>query len=153
MKAELAPISAIHMEVTIKSFDLFEREMIKDIVITRIPFEWTAAEIFWWCVNRNYFLSRNSEEEAMEDARERYKRRLDDIGTGFEQPDETEEKERRIGGDALKLDDEAICKRNSYIELNYGRSYLTPLEQELRAERRYSAKILLISEIYGNFLM
>lgn len=70
------------------------------------------------------------EEEAMEDAWERYKRQLADIGTEFEQPDETEGKERRTGGGVLGLDDEAISKMNSYIELNYGRSYLTPLEQE-----------------------
>ncbi|MFR0755927.1 MAG: cobaltochelatase CobT-related protein [Hominisplanchenecus sp.] len=30
----------------------------------------------------------------------------------------------------IGLDDEAIAKMNSYIELNYGRSYLTPLEAE-----------------------
>lgn len=46
MKAGLAPLSAIHMGVTNKSFDLFEREMIEDIVMTRIPSEWTAAEVF-----------------------------------------------------------------------------------------------------------
>lgn len=46
MRRGLAPLKAIHMGVTNKSFDLFEREMIEDIVMTRIPESWTAAEVF-----------------------------------------------------------------------------------------------------------
>ena len=46
MQRGLTPLKAIHMGVTNKSFDLFEREMIEDIVMTRIPESWTAAEVF-----------------------------------------------------------------------------------------------------------
>ena len=46
MRTGLSPLTAIHMGVTNKSFDLFEREMIEDIVMTRIPAAWTAAEVF-----------------------------------------------------------------------------------------------------------
>lgn len=46
MKKGLTPLTAIHMGVTNKSFDLFEREMIEDIVMTRIPESWTAGDVF-----------------------------------------------------------------------------------------------------------
>ena len=46
MKKGLAPQTALHMGVSNKSFDLFEREMVEDIVMTRIPSSLTAAEVF-----------------------------------------------------------------------------------------------------------
>lgn len=42
----LAPRSAIRMGIVNKSFDVFERELVEDIVMTRIPESWTAADIF-----------------------------------------------------------------------------------------------------------
>lgn len=43
--------------------------------------------------------------------------------------EEEEEKERRAGG-VIYLDEESIAKMYSYIELNYGRSYLNEQEQK-----------------------
>ena len=45
-----------------------------------------------------------------------------------EKEKEKKEQEQKGGTQVIGLDDEAIAKMNSYIELNYGRSYLTPLE-------------------------
>lgn len=42
----ISPLTAVHMGVTNKSFDLFEREMVEDIVMTRIPASWTAKDVF-----------------------------------------------------------------------------------------------------------
>lgn len=42
----LSPLQAIYMGVVNKSFDTFEREMIEDIVMTRIPASWTGADVF-----------------------------------------------------------------------------------------------------------
>ncbi|MFR8548515.1 MAG: MoxR family ATPase [Lachnospiraceae bacterium] len=42
----LSPRAAIRMGIVNKSFDLFERELVEDIVMTRIPGSWTPAEIF-----------------------------------------------------------------------------------------------------------
>lgn len=42
----LSPRAAIRMGIVNKSFDLFEREIVEDIVMTRIPESWTAAELF-----------------------------------------------------------------------------------------------------------
>lgn len=42
----LAPRPAIRMGIVNKSFDVFEREIVEDIVMTRIPEAWTAGEIF-----------------------------------------------------------------------------------------------------------
>ncbi len=46
VRAGLAPHRAIRMGIVNKSFDLFERELVEDIVMTRIPESWTPAEIF-----------------------------------------------------------------------------------------------------------
>ncbi len=46
VQAGLAPRLAIRMGIVNKSFDLFERELVEDIVMTRIPEQWTPAEIF-----------------------------------------------------------------------------------------------------------
>ena len=46
VRAGLAPRLAIRMGIVNKSFDLFERELVEDIVMTRIPESWTPAEVF-----------------------------------------------------------------------------------------------------------
>ena len=42
----LKPTSAVNMGITNKSFDIFEREIVEDIVMTRIPEDWTMNEVF-----------------------------------------------------------------------------------------------------------
>ena len=42
----LQPTSAVNMGITNKSFDIFEREIVEDIVMTRIPEDWTREDIF-----------------------------------------------------------------------------------------------------------
>ncbi len=42
----LKPISAINMGITNKSFDIFEREIVEDIAMTRIPEDWTRSDVF-----------------------------------------------------------------------------------------------------------
>lgn len=42
----LKPILAVSMGITNKSFDMFEREIVEDIVMTRIPADWTREDIF-----------------------------------------------------------------------------------------------------------
>ncbi len=42
----LSPRLALRMGLINKSFDLFERELAEDIVMTRIPEEWTSDDIF-----------------------------------------------------------------------------------------------------------
>ena len=42
----LRPTSAVNMGITNKSFDIFEREIVEDIVMTRIPEEWTRSDVF-----------------------------------------------------------------------------------------------------------
>ena len=44
--AGLAPRAALRMGIVNKSFDLFEREIVEDIVMTRIPEEWTPEQLF-----------------------------------------------------------------------------------------------------------
>lgn len=46
IQAGLAPELAIRMGIINKSFDIFERELIEDIVMTRIPEDWSSASIF-----------------------------------------------------------------------------------------------------------
>lgn len=46
VRAGLAPRLAVRMGIVNKSFDLFEREIVEDIVMTRIPEDWTPADIF-----------------------------------------------------------------------------------------------------------
>lgn len=46
VQAGLKPRTAITMGITNKSFDIFEKEIIGDIVMTRIPKEWNREEIF-----------------------------------------------------------------------------------------------------------
>ena len=42
----LYPADAIDMGITNKCFDSFERELIRDIVMTRIPDDWTSSDVF-----------------------------------------------------------------------------------------------------------
>lgn len=46
MRSGLSPLKAIQMGIVNKSFDVFEKEMIEDAVLTRIPENWTKADIF-----------------------------------------------------------------------------------------------------------
>ena len=46
VQAGLSPSVAIRMGITNKSFDIFEREIINDLVLTRIPSDWTSKDIF-----------------------------------------------------------------------------------------------------------
>ena len=42
----LRPTAAVNMGITNKSFDIFEREIVEDIVMTRIPEDWTRDDVF-----------------------------------------------------------------------------------------------------------
>lgn len=46
MRSGLSPVHAIHMGIVNKSFDIFEKEIIEDVVLTRIPSAWTRKDIF-----------------------------------------------------------------------------------------------------------
>ena len=42
----LKPVLAVNMGITNKSFDIFEREIVEDIVMTRIPEDWKKEDVF-----------------------------------------------------------------------------------------------------------
>lgn len=70
-------------------------------------------------------------EEAAEDSYRRMQGQLADAMSTFSEKDPSEkERDQKGKTTVVGLDDEAISKMNSYIELNYGRTYLTPLEAE-----------------------
>ena len=46
MKKGLSPYLALRMGIVYKSFDIFEKEIIQDVVSTRIPDTWTSDDIF-----------------------------------------------------------------------------------------------------------
>lgn len=46
MRSGLSPFQAIQMGIVNKSFDVFEKEIIEDAVLTRIPENWTKDDIF-----------------------------------------------------------------------------------------------------------
>ncbi|MCD7819070.1 MAG: MoxR family ATPase [Lachnospiraceae bacterium] len=46
VRAGLSPRLAVRMGIVNKSFDLFERELVEDIVMTRIPESWTPGNLF-----------------------------------------------------------------------------------------------------------
>lgn len=46
MRLGLAPAAALHMGLVNKSFDEFEKELVEDIIMTRIPGDWTAGDVF-----------------------------------------------------------------------------------------------------------
>lgn len=69
------------------------------------------------------YLKEEAEEARLED----YLRRMQQ---GLMNLAEEEEKEKKKGGGVVLLDEEAVQKMYSYMELNYGRSYLNELEQK-----------------------
>lgn len=72
-------------------------------------------------------------EEAEEARLEEYVRQMQNNLTRMLEED-SEEKEKRSGG-VILLDQEAVDKMYSYMELNYGRSYLSEKEQEQKNRR------------------
>ena len=42
----LRPSAAIRMGVINKCFDTFEKEIVEDVVLTRIPDDWTSEQVF-----------------------------------------------------------------------------------------------------------
>ena len=46
IRSGLKPVLAVKMGITNKTFDIFEKEIIGDVVMTRIPDDWTAASVF-----------------------------------------------------------------------------------------------------------
>ena len=42
----LSPFAALRMGIVNKTFDQFEREVVEDVLMTRIPPEWGSAELF-----------------------------------------------------------------------------------------------------------
>ena len=42
----LRPLQAVRMGVTNKTFDIFEKEIVDDVVLTRIPDEWTRENVY-----------------------------------------------------------------------------------------------------------
>lgn len=46
VRTGLRPWQAVQMGITNKAFDIFEREIVADMVMTRIPEEWTKEQIF-----------------------------------------------------------------------------------------------------------
>jgi len=69
------------------------------------------------------------EEEALEENLEQYMSRVTNGVTKMQEPQEGEPK-KRMQTKVVLVDEEAASKMYSYMELNYGRSYLTPLEQK-----------------------
>ena len=46
VRGGLTPLEAIDMGITNKTFDAFERELIGDLVMTRIPETWDGSDVF-----------------------------------------------------------------------------------------------------------
>lgn len=46
VKIGLTPLKAVEMGVTNKAFDIFEKEIVSDMVMTRIPEDWTREDVF-----------------------------------------------------------------------------------------------------------
>ena len=46
VEAGLSPAKAIRMGVINKTFDIFEKEIVEDVVNTRIPLEWTREDVY-----------------------------------------------------------------------------------------------------------
>lgn len=46
VKRGLKPALAVQMGIVNKCFDMFEKEIVHDVVMTRIPEEWTCGEVF-----------------------------------------------------------------------------------------------------------
>lgn len=73
------------------------------------------------------------EEELYEDDLERYLEQVTNVATVLqnkEMDEEQKEPPSRTRAKVVLVDEEAVAKMYSYIELNYGRSYLSELEQK-----------------------
>ena len=46
IKVGLSPLLAVQMGIVNKTFDVFEKEIVEDVVLTRIPAEWTREDIY-----------------------------------------------------------------------------------------------------------
>lgn len=46
MKQGLRPYQAVKMGIVNKCFDVFEKEIVEDVVMTRVPMDWTASAIW-----------------------------------------------------------------------------------------------------------
>lgn len=44
--AGLSPLAAVRMGIVNKTFDIFEKEIVEDVVMTRIPQEWTRENVY-----------------------------------------------------------------------------------------------------------
>ena len=44
--AGLEPLKAVKMGIVNKTFDVFEKEIVEDVVMTRIPEEWTREQVY-----------------------------------------------------------------------------------------------------------
>ena len=77
------------------------------------------------------------EEEMTEDLLEQYLNKMNSQVTvlGEEQDEEEKEKKQRGKQKVVVITEEAAAKMYSYIELNYGRSYLTEMEQKRLNQR------------------
>ena len=42
----LSPVLAMQMGIINKCFDIFEKEIVRDVVSTRIPDDWTREDVF-----------------------------------------------------------------------------------------------------------
>ena len=46
VRAGLSPLAAVKMGVVNKTFDIFEKEIVDDVVRTRIPEKWTKEDVY-----------------------------------------------------------------------------------------------------------
>lgn len=46
MECGLSPYLAVKMGIVNKCFDIFEKEIVEDVVMTRIPKEWSASDVW-----------------------------------------------------------------------------------------------------------
>ena len=44
--AGLEPLKAVRMGIVNKTFDVFEKEIVEDVVMTRIPEDWTRSQVY-----------------------------------------------------------------------------------------------------------
>lgn len=72
------------------------------------------------------------EEESLEDFLEEYLKRLNSriVHLEEEQEEDDEQEQRGNGRKVIVIDEKAAAKMYSYMELNYGKSYLSELEQK-----------------------
>ena len=70
------------------------------------------------------------EEEAYEEDFDRYLSQVTNAATQLQDQETQAEEKKRLRTKRVLVDQEAADKMYSYIELNYGRSYLAKMEQE-----------------------